>query len=380
MAKYLNQNVKPRRAWLIEVEYATTGDSGKPLLNDSGGEVAYVKQVGISGNNGLTVIPAAFLEPSLELGQKLNSEIHFDDMAHLQLLNLVWHEERIEKIYYKRVSFAGRKWYAIRFYSFRATEIYIDIVDTPYAADGYWAPLPVTLFNDDILFIEEDEFEQRRVEPEESTEDEGSENMEEEQSIEEFFKDFNPVSLNSKFTSIENMSEMLYKTVSESDLLNSMEEISAPMTALRKGEIHHCYTIGLSLYQKGVETNEDEYFDHAILFFSAATSSDFLSYEKIGDCLMRKSEYQKALKMFMTKIHLENKRVEELNADSSIDEKPKYGECYFKVALCLKRLGRRGGLVKDFLMQSREQLTDYYEGFEDWGFADWEDVMTKFGL
>ena len=350
MAKYLN--ISGNRAWLIEVEYAMTGDSGKPLLNDSGEEVAYVKQTGMPDNNGLTVIPAAFLEPSLELGQKLNSEIHFDDMAHLQLLNLVWHEERIEKIYYKRVSFAGRKWYAIRFYSFRSTDIYVDVNYTSLERNIAFVPLPVTLFNNDILFIEEDEFEQRRVESEELTEDESSENMEEEQSIEEFFIDFNPVTLNSKFTSIENMSDMLDKTVSESDLLNSMEEISAPMTALRKGEIHQCYTIGLSLYQKGVETNEDEYFDHAILFFSAATSSGFLSYEKIGDCLMRKNEYQKALKMFMTKIHLENKRVEELNADSSIDEKPKYGECYFKVALCLKRLGRRGGLVKDFLMQS----------------------------
>ena len=87
MAKYLN--ISGNRAWLIEVEYAMTGDSGKPLLNDSGEEVAYVKQTGMPDNNGLTVIPAAFLEPSLELGQKLNSEIHFDDMAHLQLLNLV---------------------------------------------------------------------------------------------------------------------------------------------------------------------------------------------------------------------------------------------------------------------------------------------------
>ena len=173
---------------------------------------------------------------------------------------------------------------------------------------------------------------------------------------------------------------MLDKTVSESDLLDSMEEISGPMNALRKGEIHQCYAIGLSLYQKGVETNENEYFDHAILFFSAATSSGSRSYENVGNCLMRKSEYHKALKMFMTHIHLENNRVEEINTDSSINEKPEYGECYFKVALCLNKLGRRGGLVKDFLMQSREQLSDYYDGFEDWGFADWEDVMTRFGL
>ena len=97
----------------------------------------------------------------------------------------------------------------------------------------------------------------------------------------------------------------------------------------------------------------------------------------MGDCLMRKREYDKALKLYKTKIYYIDKRVEEINKDSSNKKSPDYGASFFKIAICLNKLGYNTDLIKGFLSESKEQLSDYYEGMNDWGYKDWDDVYSK---
>ena len=68
---------------------------------------------------------------------------------------------------------------------------------------------------------------------------------------------------------------------------------------------------------------------------------------------------------------------EEINKDSSNTESPDYGASFFKIAICLNKLGYNSDLINDFLSESKEQLSDYYESMNDWGYRDWDDVYSK---
>jgi len=382
MAKYFGNS--DNRAWIIEVKFTEKDKDGNPLYTENSNtkneEAVYIKQHNGWKDN-LTIIPKKYFPESLRIAKELNKKIHFVNLAYFQLEDLLWHEPRVEEAYYSKIMIYEKEWYALRFYEFRSTEIYVNI-NAQYAdlgVDKAYAPLNISLFNDDILFISPEEFHERKLDSDaESKITITKKKNNEHKTIDEFLKDIKPVRLKTNYSNIKEAGKFLINIYETSSLLKAAGEISNKMEDFKKApQFYKCYDIGLNIYSEGVRLSEQQYFDLAALFFSIAASGKHNSYEAMGDCMMRKREYDKALKLYKTKIHYEDKSVEEINKDSSTTESPDYGESFFKIAICLNKLGYNSDLINDFLSESKEQLSDYYEGMNDWGYKDWDDVYSK---
>ena len=387
MAKYF-ENVD-NKAWIIEVKFTEKDKDGNPLYTQNSDqkneEAVYIKQHNGWKDN-LTVRPKKYFPESLRIAKELNKKIHFENRAFFQLENLLWHEPRVEEAYYTKIKIYKKQWYALRLYEFRSTEIYVNI-NAQYAdlgVDEAYAPLNISLFNDDILFISPEEFLERKLDSDAEskiiiTEKKNNEHK----TVDEFLKDIKPVNLKTNYSNIEEAGKFLINIYETSSLLKASGEISNKMEDFKKdAQFYKCYDIGRDIYSEGVRLSEQEYFDLAALFLSIAASGKYNSYEAMGDCLMRKREYDKALKLYKTKIYYEDKRFEEINKEttapaSSNKESPDYSESFFKIAICLNKLGYNSDLIKGFLSESKEQLSDYYESMNDWGYKDWDDVYSK---
>jgi len=380
MAKYFEN--MDNKAWIIEVKFTEKDKDGNPLYTQNSDqkneEAVYIKQHNGWEDN-LTIFPKKYFPESLRIAKELNKKIHFENLAYFQLEDLLWHEPRVEEAYYSKIMIYEKEWYALRFYEFRSTEIYVNI-DSQYAHMGVsatYAPLNISLFNDDILFISPEEFLERKLDSDaESKIKITQKKNNEHKTIDEFLKDIKPVRLKTNYSSIKEAGKYLINIYETSSLLKASGKISNKMEDFKKAaQFYKCYEIGLDIYSEGVRLSEQEYFDLAALFFSIYASDH--SYEAMGDCLMRKREYDKALKLYKTKIYYTDKRVEEINKDSSNKESPDYGASFFKIAICLNKLGYNSDLIAGFLSKSKEQLSDYYEGMNDWGYKDWDDVYSK---
>ena len=140
------------------------------------------------------------------------------------------------------------------------------------------------------------------------------------------------------------------------------------------------YGLGVDIYHKGISLNDISYFDAAIPVFAICEGlniSYHQAYNRIGDCLIRKNRFDRALNFFRTSLYY----IENGQNIGYIDPNTYKGDNYFKISLCLHKMSINHDMKSVFLLEAESLCDDGYANeLNIWGYKNWDDVKNKFEI